>query len=193
VAGYTSLSDLQLTDLLKKGDEAAFAEIYRRHAENLAGFAASKLFSLEDARDIIHDLFVNLWQNRAQLEITGNLNAFLFASVRYRIIDKIRKNVTREEYAGMIKTLSNSLEPAVEQQIAAKELQQTIQKAISQLSPRVKTIYQLSREEHLSIPEIAKQLDLSEQTVKNQLTTALKHLRQSLSICTTAALIYWLS
>lgn len=189
---YHTLTDLILIDLLKKDDEQAFSEIYGRYAEQLAGFAASKLFSLEDARDIIHDLFVKLWMDRNQLQVNSNLKAYLFTLVRYRIVDKIRKNVTREEYAVMVQALSTIHETTIEQQIAAKELQQNIERSLDDLSPRVKEIYLLSREENLSIPDIARQLQLSEQTVKNQLTVALKHLRRLLAVVTTAALTIWL-
>jgi RNA polymerase sigma-70 factor (ECF subfamily) len=192
MGAYHTLTDLQLIDLLKKGDEHAFAEIYSRYAEQLAGFASSKLFSLEDAKDIIHDLFVKLWMDRIQLQVNSNLKAYLFTLVRYRIVDKIRKNITREEYAIMVKALSTVHETTVEQQIAAKELQVNIERSLEELSPRVREIYLLSREENRSIPDIAKQLQLSEQTVKNQLTFALKHLRQSLAVVTTTALTMWL-
>lgn len=188
---YHNLTDLQLIDLLKKGDERAFAEIYDRYSEQLAGFASSKLFSLEDARDIIHDLFVKIWVGREQLQV-NNLKAYLFTLIRYRIVDKIRKNITREQYAAMIQRLSIVYETTIEQQIAAKELQQNIEKSLDELSPRVKEIYLLSREENRSIPDIARQLQLSEQTVKNQLTAALKHLRRSLAVVSTTAITVWL-
>jgi RNA polymerase sigma-70 factor (ECF subfamily) len=189
-----NLSDIELVQLLKKDDETAFAEIYKRYAKSLADFTASKLFNLEDARDIIHDLFVKLWENRKQLHITSNLKTYLFTITRHRIIDKIRRNVTREEYAAMLQSLANAHQPNVEQQIAAKELQQTIENSLHELSPKVKEIYHLSREENLSIPEIAEKLELSEQTVKNQLSTALTYLRKSLSgISSSIILLWWVS
>lgn len=191
MAAKSNLTDLQLIGLLKKNDEDAFAEIYRRYADSLAGFASSKLFDLEDARDIIHDVFVKLWQERGKLQVERDLKAYLFKLTRYRIVDKIRKNITREEYAAMVQALADRYEPGIEQQIAARELQQSIQKSLAELSPRVKEIYLLSREENLSIPEIADKLQLSEQTVKNQLSAALKHLRSSLAVVSTAAFICW--
>jgi RNA polymerase sigma-70 factor (family 1) len=187
------LPDLHLILLLKEGNEAAFAEIYNRYAKSLANFTASKLFNLDDAQDIIHDLFVRLWEDRKQLIITSNLKTYLFTIARYRIIDKIRKNVTRQEYSAMLQSLSNAYQSSIEQEITAKELQQTILKSLNQLSPKVKEIYSLSREENLSISEIATKLQLSEQTVKNQLTTALAHLRKSLSGISVPTLIWWLS
>ena len=180
MADYQSLHDHQLIDLLKEDDEAAFTEIYSRYAENLTGFASTKLYCLADARDIIHDLFVTLWEERRTLIVHRKLESFLFTLVRYRVVDKIRKNITKEGYAGMISMLSQSYGPEVEGQIAAKELQQQVNSKLEELSPRVKEVYKLSREDHLSIKEIAVKLEVSEQTVKNQLTVALKHLRQSI-------------
>jgi RNA polymerase sigma-70 factor (family 1) len=187
------LPDLQLILLLKEDNEAAFAEIYNRYAKSLSNFTASKLFNLDDAQDIIHDLFVRLWEDRKQLNITSNLKTYLFTIARYRIIDKIRKNVTRQEYSAMLQSLSNAYQSSIEQEITAKELQQTILRSLNQLSPKVKEIYSLSREENLSISEIATKLQLSEQTVKNQLSTALAHLRKSLSGFSVATLTWWLS
>lgn len=187
------LTDIQLLHLLKENDEVAFAEIYKRYASSLADFTATKLFNLEDAQDIIHDLFVEFWENRKQLTITSNLKTYLFTITRRRIIDKIRKNITREEYSMMLTALSNAYESRIEQEIAAKELQQTIKNSLNQLSPKVKEIYNLSQEENLSNREIADKLGLAEQTVKNQLSKALSHLRKSLSGISTAALFFWLS
>lgn len=183
--------DHQLLLLLKKDDKAAFTEIYDRYAKSLAGFAGSKLFDLEDARDIVHDLFVKLWKDRATLAITGDLRSYLFSAARYGVIDKIRRNVTRQDYSLILQSLAEQHENTIEQDIAAKELSKLIERALDELAPRTKQIYQLSRNEYYSIEEIAVQLNLSEQTVKNQLTTALKHLRQSIP-CTSALLIYWL-
>ncbi len=193
MAKYLILTDLQLIDLLKKDDENAFSEIYSRYAGSLVGFASSKLFALEDSRDIIHDVFVKLWQERTQLKVDRDLKAYLFKLARYRIVDKIRKNITRREYAAMVDSLAVRYEATIEQKIAAKEIAQSIETSLDELSPRVKEIYLLSREENLSITEIADKLQLSEQTVKNQLSTALKHLRASLAMVSAAALLFWLS
>jgi RNA polymerase sigma-70 factor (ECF subfamily) len=191
MAVYNKLTDEQLIVLLKKDDQPAFTEIYNRYAESLAGFAASKLYSLDDARDVIHDLFVKLWENRDEVYVTSNLKSYLFAIVRHRIIDKIRRNITREEYASMVQALIVPSHDSADKQVEAKEFQQTIEKSLNQLPPRVKEIYKLSRDEGLSNHEIAEKLNLSEQTVKNQLSAALKHLRSSLSSIEVVVFMLW--
>lgn len=177
MSAYKSLTDLQLVHLLKEDNEGALTEIYQRYAENLTRFASSKLYGLDDPRDVLHDVFVNLWEERKRLKVDRNLEAFLFTLVRHRIIDKIRKNITREDYAEMVLALRVNYQAEIEQQIAVKELRQHVEGTLEKLSPRVKEIYRLSREDNLSIAEIADKLQLSEQTVKNQLSFALKQLR----------------
>jgi RNA polymerase sigma-70 factor (family 1) len=190
----TVLSDQELIRQIKQGDRAAFTEVYKRYAESLAGFAASKLYDLDDARDVLHDLFVKLWEDRYTLSINDNLRSFLFAAIRYKIIDKIRRNVTRQEYDVLLKALAEPQANGIEQQMEAKELQALVDHSLEQLPAKTKLIYQLSRNEHLSITEIAQRLNLSEQTVKNQLSIALKHLRQAIAALGILALmIDWLA
>jgi len=186
-----SYRDTDAIASLKAGDPAAFTAIYEHYSERLTGFASSKLFNLNDTRDIIHDIFVKLWEDRVNLRIERNLEAYLFAMVRHRVIDKIRKNISHERYAAMLSTLEVSQHPDVEQKIAVDELDKKFRKSVDKLSPRVKEIFLLSRNEELSIQEIALKLNLSEQTVKNQITYALKHLRNALTTFSITMLLLW--
>jgi RNA polymerase sigma-70 factor (family 1) len=179
---YHLLDDLQLIDRLKNDDRKAFAEIYQRYAAQLTKFTSAKIDHFEDASDLIHDLFVKFWEQRKNLQIDHDLKAYLFSIARYRIIDKIRKNSTREAYAARIQALGIRYESVIEQKLDASEMQKRIDHSLNQLSPRIKQIYHMSREENLSIPEIAKKLEISPQTVKNQLSSALKRLRETLAI-----------
>jgi len=172
-------TETELLELLKTGDKAAFTSIYETHAASLTGFAAARLASLEEARDIIHDLFVYLWNERERIHIKGPLKSFLFAAVRYRIIDHIRKSATRKAYAGMLQRLSDHIISDTEEKLVLKNLHHTLENAVEDLPSRTKQIYRLSRDRHLAVKEIAHELGVSEQTVKNQLSAALSHLRIS--------------
>lgn len=178
---YPTYSDQELVVLLKQDDRNAFAEIYGRHARSLVDFASSKLYSLDDARDLVQDLFTNIWADRHKIYVSSSLQSYLFAAVRYKIIDKIRKNVTREEYAIIVQSLSQYPNYNPEKELEAKDLQQIIDKAIEKLPSRTREIYKLSRNEHQSVSDIAKKLGLSDQTVKNQLTAAMKSLKETLN------------
>lgn len=172
-------TETELLESLKKGNKEAFTSIYQLYARDLIGFAASKLQSVEEARDIIHDLFTQLWDNREALQIRGSLKAYLFTAVRNRTVDYIRRHITRSEYAKMVEQLSDKLIADDEAVIISKNLQGELEHTIESLPTRTKEIYRMSRTHHLPVKEIACQLGLSEQTVKNQLSLALNHLRHS--------------
>ena len=95
--------------MLNQGNREAFRLIYERYSEKLAGFAAAKLYDADDAEDVLHDVFARLWSEREQLQITGNLQSYLFSAIRYRIVDKIRRNVTRQEYAVCCLSWNNAM------------------------------------------------------------------------------------
>lgn len=168
-----------LLQRLRAGEEAAFADIYAGYAPLLIGYAAARLSSLEEARDIIHDIFVYLWDERQNLDINRSLRSYLFTAVRYRIIDHIRKQLTRRQYFTWAKMLIQRVNADMEEEIAVKHLHHTLEHAVEDLPSRTQEIYRLSRYRHLAVKEIACELGLSEQTVKNQLTTALNYLRLS--------------
>ena len=188
--GESTFDEKDLLHRLVTGDEGAFHILYEKYAPSLIGFAAARLSSLEDARDIIHDLFVWLWEERAHLVITHSIKAFLFAAIRYRIIDHIRRNSTRREYVQKLQSLQDEAQSGIEQVVDGKDLYSAIEQAVDQLPARVKLIYRLSRDQHRTIAEIAEELQLSPQTVKNQLTTALSHLRSFVSKL--AVFLWWL-
>ncbi|WP_285057945.1 RNA polymerase sigma-70 factor [Pedobacter ginsengisoli] len=180
MAAYSAYSDQELTVLLKQGDQYAYAEIYGRYVKGLVRFAETKLYSLEDARDLIQDVFVGLWSDRDSLEINESLKSYLFGIVRFQIINRIRKNIVREDYAAKLRALSPAY-VSLEEELELKELESNIKAKLSELPEKTQAIFQKSREQHLSIKEIAEELNLSEQTVKNQISIALKYLKKSFS------------
>lgn len=159
----------------------------------MIAYAGARLFRLEDARDLIQDVFLKLWHDRLSLQIHTGLSNYLYTTTRNRVIDHIRRNAIREEYGLLLQHLGTTGNPDAEQLLAAKELTWRISHALDALTPKVREVYRLSREQHLSIPEIAAQLNISEQTVKNQLTTALNHLRKTLAVSIILTATFWWS
>lgn len=181
VPNINRASDSELLLKLKAGDRSGFESVYRTYAPSLIQFAAGKLLSLEEARDMIQDIFTNLWDHRNSIDIKSSLKAYLYASVRYRIIDHIRKNINRREYAAMISQLAENVSADVESAVHVKSIQQQLETVVDTLPARTKQIYRLSRQRHLAVKEIAVELGISEQSVKNQLSTAMNRLRISCS------------
>lgn len=177
---YSNYKDIELIELLHYGDEEAFSAIYNRYSIELISFAQTKLFEKEMARDIIHDVFVGIWEKRSNISINENLKAYLYTAVRYQVIRHIRKNIVRETYRDYLNDILPQFD-TIEKAIDAKDLQKQLDNKLDTLPSKTKIIFELSRNQDKSINEIAEELNISPQTVKNQLTIALKHLRSAIS------------
>src|SRR6202000_972672 len=107
---------------LKAGDEDAFRAIYERFAPGLVSYAGARLLRLEDARDIVQDIFVKLWKDRQTMGVHTNLDGYLYAATRNKVIDHIRKNAVQAEYAVFLQHLGAGAATDPEAELAAKEL-----------------------------------------------------------------------
>lgn len=183
-------AEVLLTDL-KNGGEQAFEQVYSQYSAELIAFAAKRVESLSEAKDILQDVFVDLWTRRNTLEITTSLRAYLYATMRYKVIDHIRRNVRREYYAQMVECLAARTDNSTLEQVLYEDMNALVESEIDKLPGRTREVFLLSRYQHLSIREIAEEMQVSEQTVKNQLTTALRRLRPALGgIITTLVLLF---
>lgn len=171
-------NDIELLDLLKCGNVAAFDELYNRYWEVLFDIACKKLHDKDDAKDIVHDLFLQLWNNRTSLNVYKSFSGFLFISLKNKIIDKQRLVISRLKKNSEIGKTQSELHDTVTEQLYYNELNTFLNQQINLLPEKMREIYLLSREEGLSINQIADRLLLSPQTVKNQISNALKFLRK---------------
>ena len=177
---YSSFSDVELLELLKSEDTAAYTVIYNRYFHPLFIHALQKLNDKEEAQDIVHELFAQLWNKRSNIQIHTNLAAYLYSSVRNKILDHISKKQVRDKYVDSLQGFLNSDYNITDHRIREKQLAELIEKGIGQLPSKMREIFELSRKKSLSHKQIAAQLNLSEQTVKKQVNNALRILRSKL-------------
>ncbi len=163
------------------GDQEAFTLLYRRHWEALFITTVRVIQNKEDAEDIVQEVFASLWNRRTVLNLTGPLGAYLQTSVKYKAINYIEKNITRRHYAQTLgKAAEVSSPPSAEILLHVKEVQHVVQTVIGNMPPKMREVYRLSRQEHLSHREIAVRLGISEETVKKHIQNALQLLRVAL-------------
>lgn len=172
---YKILSDELLVKLLRVGEQDAFEEIYRRYWQKLLRSAQFKLRSKETIEEILQDLFISLWEKREKVLIE-NLEAYLNTSLRYLIINQIKKQILQEKFVEY-SLKKNELIDDVDESVAFNELSIAIEKAIVQLPEKTQQIFRLNRLEYKSVKEIAVLLETPERTVEYHITQALKALR----------------
>lgn len=171
------ISDQGLLQSLKKNNHTAFKEIYKRHWSKLYIFALNILHDKDLCEEVIQEVFVTLWERRNS-SVIENLSAYLYQAVRYQVYKQFRKSKMLERESERFDSFL--MESDIEESVEYLELQSKITESIAKLPDQRRLIFQLSRVEELSNKEIAGKLNLSVQTVKNQITKAIGSLRRSL-------------
>lgn len=174
-------TDEQLLHQMSNGERQAFTMLYRRYWEDLFIIATKVLRGKEEAADVVQDVFLSLWNRREELNLQGSLAAYLHTCVRYKCISYIEKNITRRDYLAMLAQVEvSSFYPNAEINLHLKEIQQTVEKVVAKMPAKMREVYKLSRQEHLSYKEIAEHKSISVETVKKHIQHALQLIRAGL-------------
>ncbi|HSC37768.1 MAG TPA: RNA polymerase sigma-70 factor [Chitinophagaceae bacterium] len=175
-----SFTDSVLFARLSTGDEDAFRQIFHAFNSRLS-YAIFRLVKSEtETEEIIQEVFLRLWVNREKLPGIENPGGWLHTIASNLALSSLRRQATRRKNMQAISASADihTDEPAM--QLDAKEIQHIVQEAIAQLPASRRQVFILSRQQGLNRREIAKQLNISESTVKNQLGAALKFIQDYL-------------
>lgn len=182
MAPYTTLSDAELIVLLQQQDKRAYTVIYERYWALLFRHAGRMLKDEEQAADVIQDLFTVMWTNAETLEINTSLASYLYTSLRNRILKLIRREKVQINYLVTLPDFEKEGHNITDEILREKELQRQIEREIEMLPAKMREIFELSRNAHMSYRQIAEEINIAEGTVKKQVYNALKILRARLGM-----------
>ncbi len=173
----------KLLEGLKNGSYQDFNELYELYSDLLYGFALSLIKSPSGAKDIVQETFLKLWKNRKDITFNTSFKSYLYTIAKNLFIDSLREKIENVDFRNFIcsEAFLEYSENEVEKTLNFDEFLTLVDKAKNKLSHRQKEIFELSRERGLSIGKIALLLNISEKSVKNQLSLALHTLRDNLS------------
>ncbi|MFV0345652.1 MAG: RNA polymerase sigma factor [Bacteroidales bacterium] len=172
--GDDSQIEKKLIQQLRRGNKKAFKTLFDNYNVRLFQFALKYLKYNEDAEDLVHEVFLTIWEKRSSILSNTSFKAYLF-TIAYNIIKKYFLKRSRDEkYKQEFATEFLLSADSVEDKIDYSSLLEEVDKIINLLPERRREIFILSRKEGLKNSEIAEQLGLSVQSVKNQLTIARK-------------------
>ena len=166
----------KLIKQLRKGNELAFSHLVDTYHHPLCVYAFSLSRDHEKAEDMVQNVFLRTWEQRAQLKPGFSIKKFLYRSVYNEFIDQYRKNqavrLLEKKYADALDSLIEEDENALFKLIAA------VKNEIENLPDKCKQIFQLSKKEGLTNSEIAQYLGVSIKTVEAQITKAFTQIRK---------------
>jgi len=165
----------------KEGQPKAFDAIYRTHSKKMYYFTLGLVKDQEISKDLVQEVFINLWEKRDQVNADLNFDNYLF-TIAYNAIRKYFRNQSLEnKVKDYLQRESPQIINGTDGTLIFKELFDLASKTVELLPPRRKAVYKLSKQEGKKIREIAVTLNISPRTAENHLAKALKFLKEELS------------
>lgn len=154
-----------------------FDEVYLRYWKELYEVARRRLQSEEDAEDILQDVFLQLLKDPGILAGEGSVRAYLHQALKGKIIDFYRRSLLKETFAenAVLNADGYTFDP--EERLAKKEIEALLEIEINKMPQKMRAVFLMSRKKMLTNQEIAQELSLSDQTVRNQISAAIKRIR----------------
>lgn len=177
---FEAFSDVALLELFQSGDMNAYEEIYRRYWSLLYISSCKILRGEDDAKDIVQEVFVSFLHKGRDLQLTTSLASYLYAATRYKVLDRIKHLQVKDQYLNSLGDFAEAAHTLTDDRLLEKEFVARMEKAIQQLPDKMRVVFELSRHEDLSHKEIARLLNISDKTVKKQISNALKVLKVKL-------------
>lgn len=163
---------------IREGNAVVFKQVFDACYEDLCRYAFSILRDADEAEDVVQSMFVKLWERRQELDIKHALKSYLFRAVYNQCINQLEHKSVKNKYQSY--SLKNTSDYVQLPEVFKHELDDKIKQAIDALPNQCRVIFIMSRYEEMRYSEIAEKLNLSVNTIQNQVCKALKILREEL-------------
>ncbi len=159
-------------------DNKSFERYFKQLFPSLTYYAFKIIRDYDTAKDVVHEAFTKLWENRKNIDTQGNVKSYLYRSVHNLSLNYIRDNKKFADIENSPEAGEYPIETG--DKIETAELEQAIIETIESMPERMKQVFILSRYEGLTYKEISQKLGISDKTVEVHISRALKILRDNL-------------
>lgn len=158
-----------------------FEAVFKTNFKNLHAYAISLVKDAANAEEMVQNVFVRLWEKKEQLDIRQSATAYLYRSVYNECLNYLKHQKVKTAYQQFMLHRSHDQTATAAGRVQLSELQQQLNKALSELPEQCRSIFQMSRFEEMKYQEIADKMGLSIKTIENQMGKALRLLREKLA------------
>ena len=175
------ICDFELISRIKEGDESAFRIVFDLYSSKLYAFSYRFLKEKEPCQEVVQEVFLNLWINRAKLDTQYPIAPYLYTITRRLTLNVLRNVATSQSAMNKMWLNVKKVSNETEQEVFLDDLSRFTEQVLSKMPKQQQLIFRMSRHQELSYDEIAEELNISRNTVKNHLVAALKTLRTQLN------------
>ena len=168
---------------ISQNDHSALKALYDHYANGFYQLALAIVHSAELAEEIVEDVFISIWKNRARIPAIENLNLYLHVAVRNTSKSYLRK-YKRQQFINFddVQLPLLRVDVTPEDLLVSGEVIRRVNGAINELPPKCRLIFKLVKEDGLKHREVAELLDLNVKTIENQIAIALKKIQQAVKL-----------
>lgn len=172
------LSDEELLQQCSNDDLRAYNVLFDRYAPKLYKLGMRYVKDRFAVEELAIDLLYNIWERRRSLNVEGQFSAYLFRAMHNKSISFLRRSkLVTLDIDGFPENAFQAGQQA-DHAIIARDSENSFREKLARLSPQRRKVFELSREYNMSYAEIAKELNLSQNTVENHMVAALSFLRK---------------
>ena len=164
------------------GNSKAFSKLFDIYSRDVYAYSLSMLKEKVLAEEIVQDVFLKIWEHRNRLNIDLSFRSYVFTIARNLTFNLISKVANSRKLQEEVFYKSQKMYNHVEDKVAENDYENLKNKAIEQLTPRRKIIFQMSRNEGMSYQQISEELNISISTVKGQMSKSLETIREFLYV-----------
>jgi len=171
------LDEKLLISGLQQQNKVIFDLVFTYYYSGLCAFANQILKDMQASEDLVQDFFVKIWHQADKIQINCSLKSYFFSSIKNRAFDILKHEKIKTQYVNLNDGCQESVTPDEIWEFTQGELEELIEKALQQVPPRAREIFELSRFKGVANDDIARQLNISKRTVEVQISRALQVLR----------------
>lgn len=173
--------EYQLISSLIGGSQLAFEKLFEQYSQKLYRFSFSYLKSESESEDIVQEVFLKVWETRANLKTGTSFQSYLFTIAFNAIRKSFNKKARKDQYKTELFELLSEENPLLENHPDYEVLLSKLNLLIDQMPARRKEIFLMRKKEGISVRDIADSMDISPKTVENQITEAMNYLKKEFS------------
>ncbi|MES3017049.1 MAG: RNA polymerase sigma-70 factor [Bacteroidota bacterium] len=174
------ICDFDLISRLRNDDELAFGIVFEKYSGKLYNFSYRFLKNREQCQEVVQETFLSLWVNRKRLDDQYPIAPYLYTITRRLTLNTLRNIASSESAMSKLWVNMQQVSNETEDEVNLEDLRRFTEEVLSRLPQRQQLVYRMSRQQELSYDEIAEELNISRNTVKNHLVAALKTIKTQL-------------
>ena len=168
----------ELLSLLKQGNEQAFEKIYKVYSSRLFGNVFKMVKSESTTQEILQDVFIKIWNNRASIDLDKSFRSYLFRIAENKVYDFFRKASRDKKIQAQLFATATEEYEHIETMIHRKENDLLLKKAIESLSPQRQQVFRLIKLDNKSYEEVSRLMGISVSTISDHIVKANKAIRE---------------